>query len=61
MFIDREVDATGQSATVSSPNVTMKITDRAGNDITSAQVGDPLSLRVLITEESSESFKSCIH
>jgi hypothetical protein len=49
------VDATGsQSATVNSPNVTMKITDRSGSDIVSAQVGDPLMLRFEIMETSSK-------
>lgn len=49
-----DVDATGsQSATVNSPNVTMKITDRSGSDIVSAQVGDPLMLRFEILETSS--------
>ena len=42
-----------QSATVSSPNVTMMITDRSGNDITAAQVGDPLALRFEIIDENS--------
>jgi hypothetical protein len=32
----------------------MKITDRSGSDISSAQVGDPLLLRFSIVEKSSE-------
>lgn len=52
--IFREVDPAGtQSATVSSPNVTMMITDRTGNDITAAQVGDALALRFEIIDENS--------
>ncbi|XP_042903119.1 uncharacterized protein [Parasteatoda tepidariorum] len=52
--INGEVDAAGtQSATVSSPNVTMMITDRSGNDITAAQVGDALALRFEIIDENS--------
>jgi hypothetical protein len=55
LCIKRDVDATGsQSATVNSPNVTMKITDRSGSDIVSAQVGDPLMLRFEIMETSSK-------
>ncbi|XP_055949587.1 uncharacterized protein LOC129983909 [Argiope bruennichi] len=52
--INGEVDAAGtQSATVSSPNVTMMITDRLGNDITAAQVGDALALRFEIIDPNS--------
>ncbi|GFX97393.1 ZP domain-containing protein [Trichonephila clavipes] len=52
--INGEVDATGtQSATVSSPNVTMMITDRQGYDITAAQVGDALALRFEIIDANS--------
>ncbi|GIY17275.1 uncharacterized protein CEXT_557511 [Caerostris extrusa] len=52
--INGEVDAAGtQSATVSSPNVTMMITDRSGNDITAAQVGDALALRFEIIDPNS--------
>ncbi len=54
-LLNRDVDPTGShSATVNSPNVTMKITDRGGSDISSAQVGDPLLLRFSIVEKSSE-------
>lgn len=50
-----DVDATdSQSAIVSSPNVTMRITDRNGNNIQSAQVGDALMIRFEILETSSE-------
>ncbi|XP_074604175.1 uncharacterized protein LOC141857583 [Brevipalpus obovatus] len=41
------------SQIVGSPNVTMKIVDKNGEDITSAQVGDPLKLRLYITDENS--------
>ncbi|KAG8193928.1 hypothetical protein JTE90_011481 [Oedothorax gibbosus] len=52
--INGEVDAAGtQSATVSSPNVTMMITDRGGSDITAAQVGDALALRFEIVDSNS--------
>ncbi|GFT62934.1 uncharacterized protein NPIL_557171 [Nephila pilipes] len=52
--INGEVDAAGtQSATVSSPNVTMVITDRKGFDITAAQVGDALALRFEIIDSNS--------
>ncbi|GFQ71758.1 uncharacterized protein TNCT_730661 [Trichonephila clavata] len=52
--INGEVDAAGtQSATVSSPNVTMMITDRHGYDITAAQVGDALALRFEIIDANS--------
>ncbi|KAG8185841.1 hypothetical protein JTE90_024815 [Oedothorax gibbosus] len=42
-----------KSATVSSPNVTMMITDRVGSDITAAQVGDALALRFEIIDSNS--------
>ncbi|XP_053203978.1 uncharacterized protein LOC128388582 [Panonychus citri] len=42
-----------QEATVTSPTVTMRITDRDGNDIKSAEVGDQLSLRFEIPDYSS--------
>ncbi|GFS30958.1 ZP domain-containing protein [Trichonephila inaurata madagascariensis] len=52
--INGEVDAAGtQSATVSSPNVTMMITDRQGYDISAAQVGDALALRFEIIDANS--------
>lgn len=48
------MDATdSQSAIVSSPNVTMRITDRSGSNIVSAQVGDPLMIRFEIVEATS--------
>lgn len=43
-----------QEATVTSPTVTMRITDRDGNDIKSAEVGDQLSLRFEIPDYSSK-------
>lgn len=50
-----DVDATdSQSAIVSSPNVTMRITDRLGSNIVSAQVGDPLMIRFEIVEATSK-------
>ena len=50
-----DVDATdSQSAIVSSPNVTMRITDRIGSNIISAQVGDPLMIRFEILEATSK-------
>ncbi|ODN05285.1 EGF-like domain-containing protein 2, partial [Orchesella cincta] len=42
-----------ESAVVPSPNVTMRITDREGGDINTAQVGDPLSLRFEIVDSYS--------
>ncbi|CAG7820247.1 unnamed protein product [Allacma fusca] len=42
-----------ESAVVPAPNVTMRITDRAGGDISTAQVGDPLSLRFEIVDQNS--------
>ncbi|CAG2174419.1 unnamed protein product [Oppiella nova] len=54
LAVDGDVDTTGShSETVSSPNVTMKITDLFRSDISSAQVGDSLLLRFSILETSS--------
>lgn len=54
LAVDGDVDATdSQSAIVSSPNVTMRITDRMGSNIQSAQVGDPLMIRFEIVEATS--------
>ncbi|KAH9417706.1 hypothetical protein DERP_011417 [Dermatophagoides pteronyssinus] len=54
LSVDGDVDATdSQSAIVSSPNVTMRITDRSGSNIVSAQVGDPLMIRFEIVEATS--------
>ncbi|KAH7640262.1 hypothetical protein HUG17_7729 [Dermatophagoides farinae] len=54
LSVDGDVDATdSQSAIVSSPNVTMRITDRLGSNIVSAQVGDPLMIRFEIVEATS--------
>ncbi|CAG2113231.1 unnamed protein product, partial [Medioppia subpectinata] len=45
LAVDGDVDTSGShSETVSSPNVTMKITDLFRSDISSAQVGDSLLL-----------------
>jgi len=41
------------SSVVGAPNVTMSITDRNGNGISSAQVGDALALRFEIVDKSS--------
>jgi len=41
------------SASVGAPNITMSITDRQGNPIKTAQVGDSLSLRVEITDRNT--------
>lgn len=50
----REVETSqSQLATVSSPNVTMRITDRHGDDVFTAQVGDPLALRFEIVDHNS--------
>ncbi|XP_022661228.1 uncharacterized protein LOC111250361 isoform X3 [Varroa destructor] len=50
----REIEhSESQLATVGSPNVTMHITDRNGQDVTAAQVGDPLALRFQITDVDS--------
>ncbi|XP_076307552.1 uncharacterized protein LOC143223443 isoform X2 [Tachypleus tridentatus] len=49
-----EVDTSGsQSAIVNSPNITMRVTDQSGNDLLSAQVGDPLALRFEIMDKNS--------
>ncbi|CAG2116050.1 unnamed protein product, partial [Medioppia subpectinata] len=54
LAVDGDVDTSGShSETVSSPNVTMKITDLFRSDISSAQVGDSLLLRFSILEKSS--------
>lgn len=39
--------------TVAAPNVSMLITDQFGGDISAARVGDPLSLRIVITDGNS--------
>ena len=43
------------SASVGAPNITMSVTDRNGNPIKTAQVGDSLTLRVEITDKNSKS------
>ncbi|XP_076346279.1 uncharacterized protein LOC143244812 [Tachypleus tridentatus] len=42
-----------QTVTVGSPNVTMRITDRLGSDLFSAEVGDPIGLRFEIKDRNS--------
>ncbi|KAF6199162.1 hypothetical protein GE061_007187 [Apolygus lucorum] len=42
-----------ESSFVLSPTVTMHITDRSGDDIHAAQVGDPLSLRFRIVDQNT--------
>lgn len=42
-----------ESSFVLSPTVTMHITDRNGDDIHTAQVGDPLSLRFRIVDQNT--------
>ncbi|BES91226.1 Hypothetical protein NTJ_04034 [Nesidiocoris tenuis] len=44
---------THESSFVLSPTVTMHITDRNGDDISTAQVGDPLSLRFTIADQAT--------
>ncbi|GIX71751.1 uncharacterized protein CEXT_611361 [Caerostris extrusa] len=41
------------SVNVGAPNVTMKVTDRQGRDLVTAQVGDPLLLKFEITDINS--------
>lgn len=41
------------SATVGVPTVIMKITDRNGNDISTAQVGDALSLKFEFVDKNT--------
>lgn len=43
-------EAAMQTTAVAAPNVTMRITLRNGNDITSAKVGDHLALRFEIED-----------
>ena len=51
----RDVGTSGsEKANVSSPNVLMKITDKDGEDLVAANVGDALSLRFEILEKDSE-------
>lgn len=44
---------THESSFVLSPTVAMRITDRNGDDISTAQVGDPLSLRFKIIDQNT--------
>ena len=39
-------DAGTQNGVVDTPTVTLRVADRAGKDISSAKVGDPLALRL---------------
>lgn len=41
------------SVNVAAPNVSMKVTDKLGRDLFTAQVGDPLLLRFQITDQNS--------
>ena len=42
-----------EEAVVDSPNVIMKVTERGGGDVNSAQVGDPLELHFEIFDQQS--------
>jgi hypothetical protein len=42
-----------EESVVDSPNVVMKVTERGGGDVNSAQVGDPLELHFEIFDEQS--------
>ena len=42
-----------EESVVDSPNVIMKVTERGGEDVKSAQVGDPLELHFEIFDEQS--------
>nr|CAD7257703.1 unnamed protein product [Timema shepardi] len=45
--------ALSEEVVVDSPNVAMKITDRKGADLSSAEVGDPLALRFQVLDKDS--------
>jgi len=51
--LERREEEQIHSASVGGPNITMSITDRNGNSIKHAQVGDSLSLRVEITDKNT--------
>ncbi|KFM57153.1 hypothetical protein X975_21511, partial [Stegodyphus mimosarum] len=52
--VNNDVDTYGShSVNVGAPNVTMKVTDRLGRDLYTAQVGDSLLLRFEITDDNS--------
>lgn len=51
--VSGEPDESEENAYVLSPTVTMRITDRQGQDIHTAQVGDALSLRFNILDEDT--------
>ena len=40
-------DVGTQNGVVDTPTVTLRVADRAGRDISSAKVGDPLALRLV--------------
>ena len=50
-------EAAMQTTAVAAPNVTMRITLRDGNDITSAKVGDHLALRFEIEKAKSSPYE----
>ena len=50
-------EAAMQTTAVAAPNVTMRITLRNGNDITSAKVGDHLALRFEIEDAKSSPYE----
>ena len=52
-------EAAMQTTAVAAPNVTMRITLRDGNDITSAKVGDHLALRFEIEKAKSNLRLAC--
>ncbi|XP_069677667.1 uncharacterized protein [Periplaneta americana] len=51
--VSGDPDGSEENAFVLSPTVTMRITDRQGHDIHTAQVGDALSLRFNILDEDT--------
>ena len=54
LAIDGEIEPSlFEEAVVDSPNVVMKITERGGGDVKSAQVGDALELRFEILDQQS--------
>ena len=50
-------EASLQTTAVSAPNVTMRITKRNGNDISSAKVGDHLALRFEIEHAKTSPYE----
>lgn len=49
------------SVNVGAPNVSMKVTDRLGRDLFTAQVGDPLLLLFQITDQNSKKINLYIY